>query len=73
MRMLMSRDDIYNPPPVSPTILAPRPLTKDRFSGRTPSLGIVDQFDSEAVFKQNQFIVNINAHLTPNLGLSRVL
>ena len=35
-----------------------------------PSLGIVDQFDSEAVFKQTQFIVNINARLTPNLGLS---
>ena len=35
-----------------------------------PSLGIVQQYDSEAIFKQNQLIVNINALLTPNLGLS---
>ncbi len=35
-----------------------------------PSLGIVEQYDSQAVFKQTQFIANINARLTPNLGLS---
>jgi len=31
--------------------------------------GIVDQFYSEAVFKQNQLIVNVNAHFTPNFSL----
>ena len=35
-----------------------------------PSLGIVNQYDSEAVFKQNQLIVNVNARLSPNLSLS---
>jgi hypothetical protein len=34
-----------------------------------PSLGIVDQFYSEAVFKQNQMIVNVNARLTPNFSI----
>jgi hypothetical protein len=33
------------------------------------SLGIVDQYYPEAVFKQNQLIVNINAKLTPKFGL----
>ncbi len=35
-----------------------------------PSLGIVQQFDSEAIFKQQQLIVNINARLTPRFNLS---
>jgi hypothetical protein len=35
-----------------------------------PSLGIVQQFDSEAIFKQQQIIVNINARLTPRFNLS---
>ncbi|HUB51010.1 MAG TPA: carboxypeptidase regulatory-like domain-containing protein [Terracidiphilus sp.] len=34
-----------------------------------PSLGIVDQFFPEAVFKQNQFIINIRAQFTKNLSL----
>jgi hypothetical protein len=34
-----------------------------------PALGIVNQFDSEAVFKQNQLIVNINARFTPNFNV----
>ncbi|MGD0095249.1 MAG: carboxypeptidase regulatory-like domain-containing protein [Terracidiphilus sp.] len=33
------------------------------------SLGNVNQYDSEAVFKQNQLIVNVNARLTPNFSL----
>jgi hypothetical protein len=35
-----------------------------------PSLGIVNQFYPEAVFKQNQIIVNLNAHFTPNFGVT---
>src|ERR1035437_4785149 len=35
-----------------------------------PSLGIVEEYYPEAVFKQNQVIVNINARLTRNMGLS---
>jgi len=35
-----------------------------------PSLGIVEQFDSEGIFKQNQLIVNVNARITPKLSLS---
>ena len=34
-----------------------------------PNLGIVDQYFPEAVFKQNQIIVNINARFTPNFGV----
>lgn len=34
-----------------------------------PSIGIVDQFYPEAVFKQNQLIVNVNARLSPKFGL----
>jgi hypothetical protein len=34
-----------------------------------PALGIVNQFDPEAVFKQNQLIVNINARFTPNFNV----
>ncbi len=34
-----------------------------------PSLGIVEQYFPEAVYKQNQMIVNINARLSPNFGL----
>ena len=34
-----------------------------------PNLGIVDQFYSEAVFKQNQMIVNMNARISPKLSI----
>jgi len=34
-----------------------------------PSLGIVDQYFPEAVFKQNQVIVNLRAQFTKNLSL----
>ncbi len=34
-----------------------------------PSLGIVNQFYPEAVFKQDQLIVNANARLSPRLGI----
>jgi len=50
---------IYNPG-AAPTILAPRPK---------PNLGIVDQYFPEAVFNENQAIVNLNARFTPNLSL----
>ncbi|MFY9856294.1 MAG: hypothetical protein WAK26_20710, partial [Terracidiphilus sp.] len=50
-------DYIYGQPP---TILAPRP---------NPNLGIVKEFDPEAIFKQNQVIVNINANFSPKLSL----
>ena len=33
------------------------------------SLGIVDEYYPEAVFKQNQLIVNVNARLTPNFSV----
>ena len=53
-------DYIFNAPPAPPTIKASRP---------DPNLGIVDQYYPEAVFKQNQLIVNINAKLSPKFGL----
>ena len=34
-----------------------------------PNLGIVKEFDPEAIFKQNQVIVNVNAHFTPKFSL----
>ena len=34
-----------------------------------PSLGIVRQMYPEAVFKQNQLVVNVNANFTPNFGV----
>ncbi|MGD0892583.1 MAG: carboxypeptidase regulatory-like domain-containing protein [Terracidiphilus sp.] len=34
-----------------------------------PSEGIVDQYYSEAVFKQNQLIINLNAHFSPNFSV----
>ncbi|MGA3344471.1 MAG: carboxypeptidase regulatory-like domain-containing protein, partial [Terracidiphilus sp.] len=37
--------------------------------GYDSSLGNIDQYDPEAVFKQNQMIVNVNAHLTQNFSL----
>ncbi|MGC1463526.1 MAG: carboxypeptidase-like regulatory domain-containing protein [Terracidiphilus sp.] len=52
-------DYIFNPG-APPTVNAPRPLTTS-----TNNLGIVDEFYPEAVFKQNQFILNLNARLTP--------
>ncbi|HZL53544.1 MAG TPA: carboxypeptidase regulatory-like domain-containing protein, partial [Terracidiphilus sp.] len=35
-----------------------------------PSLGIVDEFYPEAVFKQNQFIANVNMRLTPTFSVT---
>jgi Carboxypeptidase regulatory-like domain len=43
-----------------PTILAPRP---------NPNLGIVKQYFPEAVFNENQVIVNVNARLSPKLSV----
>jgi hypothetical protein len=34
-----------------------------------PALGIVEQFYPEAVFKQDQMIINVNARISPNLSL----
>jgi hypothetical protein len=34
-----------------------------------PNEGIVDQFYPEAVFKQNQMIVNVNARISPNFSV----
>jgi hypothetical protein len=34
-----------------------------------PNLGIVREFDPEAIFKQNQMIVNLNAHITSKFNL----
>jgi hypothetical protein len=53
-------DYIFNGGGVPPTILAPRP---------NPNLGIVKEFYPEAVFKQNQLIVNINARFTPKFSV----
>ncbi len=53
-------DYIYNASG-PPTILAPRP---------DANLGIVDQFYPEAVFNENQIIVNLNARFSQNLSLS---
>lgn len=44
----------------SPTLTGIRP---------DPSLGIVQQYDSGAVFKQNQMIVNVNARLSPKFSV----
>ncbi len=35
-----------------------------------PNLGIVDEMYPEAVFKENQFITNLNARFSPNLSIS---
>jgi hypothetical protein len=35
-----------------------------------PSLGIVEEYYPQAIFKQNQLIVNINARITPKMSLS---
>ena len=34
-----------------------------------PNLGIVDQFYPQAVFKQNQLILNVNARISPKLSI----
>ncbi len=57
-------DYIFTEPNTPPTILAPRPLTTV-----TNNLGIINQFYPEGVFKQNQIIVNLNAHFTPNFSV----
>jgi hypothetical protein len=44
----------------SPTLTGVRP---------NASLGIVDEYYPEAVFKQNQMIVNLNARFTPNFSV----
>ena len=41
-------------------------LTQVRY--RIPNLGIVNQFFPEAVFKQNQAIVNVNARINLEAG-----
>jgi Carboxypeptidase regulatory-like domain len=53
-------DYIYNTN-APPTILAPRP---------NPNLGIVKQYFPEAVFNENQVIVNVNARISPKLSLT---
>ena len=45
----------------SPTLTGTRP---------NPSLGIVREFYPEAVYKQNQFIVNVNARITPAFSMT---
>jgi hypothetical protein len=45
----------------SPTLTGVRP---------NPNLGIVDEYYPEAVFKQNQIIVNVNARITPTFSLA---
>jgi Carboxypeptidase regulatory-like domain len=52
-------DYIYNTN-APPTILAPRP---------DPNLGVVKQYFPEAVFNENQVIVNVNARLSPKFSL----
>lgn len=52
-------DYIYNPNG-QPTILAPRP---------NPNLGIVQQFYPQAVFNENQVIVNFNSRFTQNFSV----
>ncbi len=47
---------VYN----SPTLTGTRP---------NPSLGIVSQFDPEAVFRQDQLILNLNARLSPKFSV----
>ncbi len=44
----------------SPTLTGIRP---------NPALGIVDEYYPEAVFKQNQMILNVNARLSPRFGV----
>src|SRR6185437_16903327 len=44
-----------------PTILASRP---------DPNLGIVDEYFPEAVYKENQIIVNMSARVSQNFNLS---
>jgi hypothetical protein len=44
----------------SPTLTGLRP---------NPSLGIVNEYYPEAVFKQNQVIVNVNARIRPNFSI----
>jgi hypothetical protein len=47
------------------TIKHARPM-----STANPNLGIVEQYDSQAIFKQSQLIVNVNARVTAKLSLS---
>jgi hypothetical protein len=61
VHQLVVRDaNAFIPSPAAPTAAPTRP---------DPSLGIVDQYYPEAVFKQNQMIVNVNARFTPNFSL----
>ncbi len=52
-------DYIYNTN-APPTILAPRP---------NPNLGVIKQYFPEAVFNENQVIVNVNARLSPKFSV----
>jgi hypothetical protein len=61
VHQFVTRDsNAYVTSPTAPTGPVVRPDSAE---------GIVDQFYSEAVFKQNQFIVNVNARFTPNFSL----
>jgi hypothetical protein len=57
VHQLVSRDSNAYLPDVTP---ATRP---------NPSLGIVDQYYPQAVFKQEQMIANVNARFTPNFSV----
>jgi hypothetical protein len=52
----------------STTLTGTRPDTNAACLAANNCPGIVDQYYPEAVFKQNQFIVNVNARLTPNFN-----
>ncbi len=47
---------------------APDPYTSDD-ARPNPSLGNINQYFPEAVFKQNQMIVNVNARVSPNFSV----
>jgi hypothetical protein len=53
-------DYTFNPDGTT-TIKNPRP---------NPSLGIVEQYDPEAVYKQNQIVVNVNGRISPTFNIS---
>ena len=66
VHQLVTRDaNAYEP---CPTLADPnaicRPLTTS-----TNNLGIVDEYYPQAVFKQEQLIVNVNARFTPNFSI----
>ena len=54
----------------SATLTGTRPDTNPTCLAANDCPGIVQQYFPEAVFNENQVIVNLNARFTPNLGLS---